>query len=651
MLLKKPAEQEALELCEAMLSEAKGYRDRFKAEYEEYERFYAGTQWRGLEDRPINNLIFSNIETQLPVITDARPGTSVLAIEDENLDRATVLKEAIDYIYQQNYLDLRLSQSIRTSLKVGTGFMYVGYDADLNHGKGDITVKSLPWRWVFLDPGAGEIDDMNYVIIRIPMKLENIKRMFPKDADDIAPEDVELEDIESDNTYRDPSRDTYMIKSSNSLFKIKDMAYYHEFWKKDYTMEKIKDEETLEVASNELDQVLSGMAPDVQKWQDHESLIAIHSQNKMNFLAGAIQDPNPETAMLLSQAIQEDPNFNVIVQLFDDLIASHEAMMMEHPDGTKPKYKSFMRVIVKVGENILFDGSPDVEDGMFPICPIYAYKEEEKPYAFGEIKNIISAQKIYNDLHYAEYKSLLMNSNPGWMIDDNSDVDKATLTNEQGIVVTKRAGTEVRRLESGVTNPQLGQKQQELKNDIDNISGINMAIQGQNPTGVTAARAIEALQQQSIGRIRQKSRNLEYTMIRMGKLVLSRIFTYWTSKRVLQVYDDNGRLQGMEFNPEDYDKSKYEVRVSPGTTFGLSKEVVLEQTTNLVDRGIIDAKTYIKLNDFPFKNTILSDIEARDALAAENEQLKTMLAQLTGGGGQPTPAEQGQPQQGLPPAA
>jgi hypothetical protein len=297
-----------------------------------------------------------------------------------------------------------------------------------------------------------------------------------------------------------------------------------------------------------------------------------------------------------------------------------------------------MRLTMRTRDVILYDGPSPVEDGLYPLAPVYSYKIEERIYGFGEIKNILSPQKVYNELHYHEYLGLKRVSNPGWIKDDNSGIDDTTLTNEPGIVVTKRAGTEARRLEPGQVSPQLQAKQVDIRQTIEAISGINEATQGRRPRGVTAARAIEFLQQQAVGRIRLKSRMLEeWTMLRLGKLTLSRILKYWSTTRILKVYDDNGKITTFEFRPEDMADLKFEVRVSPGTTFGVSKEVILEQTQQLLAQGILDPETFVILNDLPFKNTILSKIQERDqlrqqaeGLAAENEQLKLQMAELTG---------------------
>lgn len=643
------SDRELLKERDKYFEEAKNYRDQYRAEWEEAERFYEGQHWQNIDSRPVNNRIWAVVETAVPVLTDARPGTSVISVEDENNLKSQVLKEAIDFVYNKNTIDIRLSQAVRSAQKTGTGFIYVGYDPDLDGGKGEIVIKTLPWRWVYLDPSAGEIDDMSYIIIRMPMKVDNLKRLSPENAEQIRPEDIETYDDNRTNLMLDPTRDSFSYNNYNSnfaMFKPTDMAYYYECWKKDYTMVKIDEEETLAIAAQELDSILQGIAPEAEKYQDHAALIQIHMQNKQSFIEGAIQDPNPETQVLVFNAVQQDENFNLILQLFDDVIAQHQTLLEQNPNGEKPKYKNFIRVTVSTSNVVLFDGESPTDDKMFPISPIYTYKEEEKPYGVGTIKNLLSPQKVYNDLNYAEYKSLLLNSNPGWLKDELANVNDESLTNEQGLVVTIANGGMCQRLPPGQTNPQLGMKQQELIADIEYISGLNASLRGEKPAGITAARAIESLQQQSLARLRLQSRNIEHAMIRLGKLVLSRIFTYWTSKKVLKVYDDNGTLQGMTFNPEDYDQTMYEVRVSPGSTFGLSKEVVLEQTTPLVQQGLIDPKTYIKLNDFPYKNTILADIEQRDALAAENEQLKNMIAQLQGVGGQPAPQSQTTPQGG-----
>ena len=76
--------------------------------------------------------------------------------------------------------------------------------------------------------------------------------------------------------------------------------------------------------------------------------------------------------------------------------------------------------------------------------------------------------------------------------------------------------------------------------------------QGAQPGGVTAAKAIERLQQQTNGRFRLKTNSLAlYSIPREAKLIASRNAKYWTTERLMRVTDNStGQVNLIKFDPE-----------------------------------------------------------------------------------------------------
>jgi len=673
-------EKAVCEYVDGKLREAKAYRKRFEADWAEYERFYNGEHWKNVDKRPKINWTFSVIEYEVPLLQDSRPGTDVISIEDEFSDDAKVLKESIDYVYSYNHLDIRLAQAIRSSLIATNGYLYVDYDPDKENGEGQIIIRNLNWRSVFLDPSEGDLDDMSYVVIRRPVKVDVLKRQFPFKAEDIHPEEIEDEDVVQHDMYMIETK--YHASSARRNisigYKPEDMAYLVEAWCKDYTMVPIPQEESLQIAQDSIEKLKQGMIPAVERFQDHNLIIQVLSEELQNtgiqiqqeqmendealatgpqiieeeiqakIAEGAIVAPE-EAQMASDQLMQQlveqaqpDPQMQMYAQLLQDLIEQHKIMLEQNPNSEKPKYPYFMRLIVKVCDEILYDGPTPVKNGKFPIAPVYAYKIEGEPYATGELKNIIDPQKAFNELYWDEHQNLRLNANSGWVMDDNSGIDETTLSNEPGIIVKKKAGTDVRRLEPGTVSPQLSAKQQANRSYMEEVSGITEVAQGKRPQGISAAAAISALQEQSIGRMRLKSRMIEeYTMQRLGELVSDFILKYWTKEKMLKVYDDDGRIQSLQFDPSRMQEFKYEIRMVPGSTFGISKEAIFNHTQQLLSAGAIDAQLFfdINRNNIPFAAKALERLQQRDELAMqsqqlaeENAQLKAQLEQLMGAG-------------------
>jgi hypothetical protein len=266
---------------------------------------------------------------------------------------------------------------------------------------------------------------------------------------------------------------------------------------------------------------------------------------------------------------------------------------------------------------------------MYPVVPFYAYKDETSFWGTGEVKNILPIQKSLNEMDWAEYAGLRLVANPGWIADESSGVDESTLTNEQGLVVIKKQGTEVRRLEAGQISPQLGARRDSDIQSMQDISGINEATMGEAPTGDPSGVAIKKLQQQAIGRIRLKSRSYEeYSIPRRDKLILSRVVKYYSTERKLRIEDDFGQISFISFDPEEVKDLKYDLHLNPGTTAGLDKEAVYQLMTGLAQNQVIDPKTYIQAIDIPQKGKILQSIEENDEKNAMLEQLQSENLQM-----------------------
>jgi len=631
---KDEKEKPLTKILDEYYNEAKRYRDQFESKWEEEERFYYGEQWKFAKKRPVKNWCFTIVEGEIPILTDSRPGTSVVPVDERAFQIAEMLESGIEYVYDNQNLLLKNSQAVRVGLTTGTGYLYVDWDPDKQGGEGEIIIKNLPWRQVYVDPTASEIGEANYVVLRIPMDTNDLKRRFPKFADDIKPMSKDRIDGRGIEDFRDPTRNTtYLQDADRSVgrFDGENVTVLEEFWVKDYSLEDIPEEVTQQEILKEQNELFNGINPDVGKWEDHDAHIEAHNSLKAQFASQALQMPVNEITVDDIKNLQDaDEEAALIFQIIDDHIEMHEALKDENPNSKRPKYPNNMRLVLRNGSTILYDGRTPTDSPIVPLIPIYGYKTEDSVYGISEIRNIISPQKTFNEMDWAEVQGLRLTGNNGWVVDENSGVDTDTLTNEPGIVVKKKQGTEVRRLEPGTISPQLGNKMQFERQAIEAISGINEASQGRRPTGVTAASAVKFLQEQSVGRIRLKTRYLEeYSMLRLGKVVSAYILKFWSTERKLRVYDNSGRIKSVQYDPEQVRDLEYEIRMAPGSTAGLDKESIFSVMRDLLTAGAIDAKTFFQLTDVPYKGQIIETLEQNDQTQAALEQLAAQVEQLT----------------------
>jgi hypothetical protein len=657
-----------IELVNKRFKEAAKYREPLETEWRECEDFYDGNHWKD-KNRSFKNLVFPLVEQEVSVLTDSLPSTDILARRQEREEDARVLEASVHFTLDQQAFFLKLSMALRQSLKTGTGFLYIDFDPDADDGQGLTTIKNVPWEHIYLDPAATEIDEASFVGIKFPVRVEEAKRKFPKFKDQIKANKDGIGSLGQDAKGLFENRTNYLRLNGSSnnedKYKLEDMCEIEEAWIRDYEMVSIPEEETGEEIAKETEQFfhktelpdgsehLDPQIPDIGRFKDHPKHIEAHHAQLVSIVGEALGiDPAQVTENDI-EGLKQDPELGLVINLIQDHIRIHEQYLKINPKGEKPKYSCGLRLVIKIGSVIVYDGDAPVDDGIVPLVPFYCYKNEKSIWGVGEVKNILPSQKSFNEMDNAEYESLHLTSNPGWVIDGNSGVDPASITNKRGKVYVINPGTNFRRLEPGQTSPQLSIRKSSDQSFMQIITGMNEASQGRQPGGVTAAKAIERLQQQTNGRIRLKTSSMAmYSMPRLGKLIASRNAKYWTTERFMRVTDKStGQVQLIKFDPEQIKDLEYDVRIVQSSLAGTDKEAQAEVLAAYVEKGWISPKVYFQIVEIPNKAKILEALEQSDQqlaaiqqLQAENEQLKALI------NGVPADGQQVPPQQTAPQA-
>lgn len=632
----RESNKDVLKIVKEVKDELSSYRAPLEKSWVEYENFYYGKQHKTGEDKKtVKNHVFKIIEGEVPILTDTIHGTSVLATSRDRQDDATILEKSIRYVYNDQNLQLLLPSLVRSSLISSAGILHPYYDPDANGGEGKIRLKKLHWENVYLDGNASTIEDATRARIEIPMRLDEVVRIFPHKKE-------QLEDIGNDKTYaqesskdngetRDVSGDV-IASGRPKKYKAKDIINYVETWIKSFELEKIPSEETQEQLIEESNQLLNGLAPDIFKWEDHASHIENHTQIRAQLLAQLGLSPEAsfdEASQVIDQLMQQNPEANLLpilisIKVVDNHIEEHKELLKLNPESSRPKYKDGWRVIKTVKDVVLYDGENPEQNGELPLVPFYCYKDDTI-YGFSEVKNIIDAQKSLNLMDWKEYRSLKRNSNSGWIADHESGVTADQLTDEEGIVIEKARGTEVRRIEAGVTSPQLDLRKQSDMRSMEDISGVNEATQGRTPSPNASGAAITALQNQAIGRIRLKDRLIQYSMKRLGKLVASLIINNWSTEKKLRLNSDTSGSEELIFDPIKMSDLDYSVEISAGSMAGIDKDALNSLYLNLLAQKVISPKQFFLVADIPRKEIIMKSLEEESQMQLEQSNQESQM--------------------------
>ena len=512
---------------------------------------------------------------------------------------------------------------MRDMLISGNAWQYVDYDADGENGEGSAVIKNLEWDQVIVDPAAEDIDQARYVQIKLPLSAEDLKRRFPETAEESQKQPLKDAYKFSSSKYYDENQNVGSYGSANDTgrYESKDMTHVEVWYIKDYSMEEIGDDETQIEITEETAQLMQGINPDVHKWEDHQKHREGHTE-QMIFMAAEMLQLAPEaiTEDDIKALKENDEQAALLFNIIEDHVKMHD-MYIESMDkdevNKKPKYENFIREVIKTGQVVHSDGSPNINDGLIPLVPFYCYKGK-RIYADGAVKNIIPMQKTINELDEKEFKGLKLNANSGWMADSQSGVDPDTLTDEDGIVVIKEQGTEVQRLPPGQISPQLRDRSMRELETMQRIEGVGEAILGEAPKVATSGVMMRRIQMQALGRIRLKSKMIENAILRRDKLIVSRIIKNWSNERKLRVEDGNGKYRFIKFSPDAVRDLPYDLVLSPGSMAGMDNEAIYESYKELLVAGAIDLKTFLEVTNLPKKQIILDKL-------AEQQQIEQQL--------------------------
>lgn len=253
------------------------------------------------------------------------------------------------------------------------------------------------------------------------------------------------------------------------------------------------------------------------------------------------------------------------------------------------------RHIVRASNIILVDEPNPYWDGGWPLVMFDWDMDFESPWGLDEIQDLRRIQEAINRMGDAWVRNVLTGSNFRVVADmdalDNDQWDK--LDNEAGLVIRKKPQRQfdyVPPVDLGTTIPNTISSFIQL---MDLITG-NMDTQG-GKGEATESSMLDGLQMARQTLIRAVARRLESALDRVGQKLISRIFQYFTSDKVLFqlgpdrdwisysyermkiLEDDNGKARPAE-DIQKYFKD-YQFMVTPGSSLAVSR---IQRTMTLV---------------------------------------------------------------------
>lgn len=396
-------------------------------------------------------------------------------------------------------------------------------------------------------------------------------------------------------------------------------------------------------------------------------------------LSSPIDRKAPENARPIDAGGSSDSEMVCILEAWMDDYSIEEYEAEDGERKTKLKYPAGKVVKVLKEQKVLLESVANPrKDGRKPFVRFIDTVKARSFVGEGEIGPLMETNKLINKSLAHIVDSMNMTSNPVWVTDTNSGVLPQDITNQIGLVITKNPGTDVHR-EPGLNIPPFVLDFYNMMMSLASMdSGIHDVTQGRKPQGITAAAAINDLQEAAQTRLRLKERNLQVALTQMGYLVVATMMQYYKEPRVVKLTGKKGWPEYMEFYLKEDDEGKtryvkrkytkspdnnkfvaeenwtegepskglFDIEVVSGSSLPFMKEKRSQLALTLFDKQVIDKKELLEILDWPRKDEILRrDEEAQAAAGAAAGAVPP-----PGGGAVPPMPPEGVPPAGAPPA-
>ena len=296
------------------------------------------------------------------------------------------------------------------------------------------------------------------------------------------------------------------------------------------------------------------------------------------------------------------------------------------------KYPNGRLVIIAAGRILLRDIPVPFQTDGFP----WAMWKDYDVGAFwgqGEGLQIKNCAIALNKLASQVFEILEKTGNPSFKILKGAGVNYQKITAKPGQLIPMDDMKGIEPLDKPPIPQQFFQLYQLVDKAMGQVSGVTEAVMGAMPAANTSFAAVDSLQESSAATIRQKVRNLETGITRMGKLRVALIQQYPQESRPIRIRaeDVDYTEQSEVVEPENFNEVQFrnftkadlqgnvEFSIVPVSSLSTSPGAIWNKWMTCLDHGLVDRAWWMKQFRLPGWKVELPRMEAAEARKAAME--------------------------------
>ena len=543
-------DKKLLKYMERMFTASKRSRAHKVPRWRRNEELYNGDFFKPFKlpkykTRVVANSIHSIVETVYSILTDRPPKVDIMPKTEDQVERAKLAQEAVEYEMRRNKADRAVNAMKRDALVYGNGFMKMNY----SEGKIEYTVPDV--YTVFIDPLATNMEDAKCAIFATPTYLKDI---------------------------RDKYENGNKVQASGKLDEYK--SFIH----------------SSSADSGSVGQATTASGTGVSGGSTETGVSS--SDVRTDYMSLSPTDDMEDKEMYGGQVLLKEAWHFMNDKLYLTTWAGN--VLLQHVEAPTDFIPVVMFKNYADGHNFWGKGEPEIVE----------------PLAVGTA--ILLSQSLDNIIYHG---------NPAWVMSKSLAKTPGNRPSDKPgqVFWTNGPHEQINRLPAGnmsSSNLPLAHYMMQL---TDTISGVHDITQGRNPSGVTAARAISALQEASQQIIRAKERDVGADAIMdLYKKTLSILVNNYEAVITIR----KNTQEGYEFtNIQPYELTEdMDFKYVPGSSMPESRASRIDQALDYIQLGLLTPEQFWRWHEKDISKDILEEIIAEKKMQQQmqEQQMETL---------------------------
>ncbi len=350
-----------------------------------------------------------------------------------------------------------------------------------------------------------------------------------------------------------------------------------------------------------------------------------------------IQTKSPEWVKLHYPGIKAQPNVmeanDILNDSFLQLVGAgdfRKNAILCYEVWIKPGNVDFMPnggMFTIVGDTVVqfVEGNPYIHQ-QYPFVK-FGHLPTARFYYDSVIADLIPIQREYNRTRGQIIESKNKMSHPQLLAAQGS-IDAAKINTEPGQVIYYKLGFPIPQPLPLQNLPNyVMQEVDRLLMDFEDISGQHQVSKGQVPSGVTAATAINFLQEQDESMLAVTFANIEEGFEKIGYQTLCYVKQYWETPRLVKVVGRDGQFNVISFQGASL-RDNTDIRVEAGSALPTSKSAKQALLMDLMGQGFIPPEKGLELMDVGGVQRLYEELRVDSAQASRENMRMSAVDQI-----------------------